>query len=212
MSDTSGVGQQGVSDAASDHNQTHYLLRQHLGDVRTSVPVKVIAVHGGGVGPPPTVDVQVVIKQMDGAGNVFSHGTIYGIPCTRSQAGNCVIINDPQIGDTGLMSVSDRNMSSLIANNGQESQPGSYRRHDLADGVYHGPMLNQQTPQHYIQFDKDQGITINSPVALDYNGVKIDKDGNITTPGNITAGFGTTDSVTLLRHTHSGTSQPTPGT
>jgi len=149
----SGVaGQLGLTDSASLYHQINFLVQQALSHVRTSVPVKIIAVHGGGVGAAPTVDVQVMIKQMDGTGTASSHGTVFGIPVARNQGGGSAIINDPVVGDIGHLVVSDRDISALKANNGAESNAGSFRRHDLADGVYHAAMSNPATPVQYIQF------------------------------------------------------------
>lgn len=145
-------GQQGTFDASHIHSIIQFYIKQELGNTRTSVPVKVIAVHGGGVGAPPTVDVQVMTKQSDGVGNTSSHSTIYGIPVARNQGGANAIINDPVVGDYGHMVVSDRDISSVKKNGGAESNPGSYRRHDLADGVYHAAILNTGNPSQYIQF------------------------------------------------------------
>lgn len=213
-------GQLGLPDPGSDFNAHAFLVRQMLGEIRTMIPVKVIAVHGGGLGPPPTVDVQPLVKQMDGLGQAQSHGTIYGIPCTRNQAGGSVVINDPKVDDIGMMSVADRDISSLKANKGQESNPGSYRRHHLGDGVYHGPLLNQTKPTQYVQF-RDDGLTIQdvnqntietSQEGIKLNGVLIDRKGNIKAPGNVTAGDKTGDSVTLQHHVHGASPPPTPGT
>ena len=194
--------------SASGFNQHAFAIDQALTRIRTSVVVKIIAVHGGGVGPAPTVDVQPLVKQVDGqGGSATSHGTIYGIPCTRMQAGDSVIINDPVVGDIGTMVVHDRDISSLKANKGEESNPGSYRRFDPADGVYHGPMLNQTQPKQYIQFTSD-GLTI-----ADRNGNKMvmSKDGiafttpdgkNVTTNNDIIAGQGGGNKVSLQQHIH----------
>ena len=88
-------------------------VRQHAAHIRTNLPVKIIAVHGGGVGNAPTVDVQVMVKQSDGVGNTSSHSTIYGIPVSRIQGGKNGIINDPVVGDLYHMAVHDRDISSL---------------------------------------------------------------------------------------------------
>lgn len=211
-------GQQGTFDDSSDYNVRDFHIRQRLGEVRTLVPVKIIAVHGGGVGPAPTVDVQPLINQIDGQGNQTPHGIIYGIPVSRSQGGGNTIINDPKVNDLGHISVGDRDMSSLKANKGVQSNPGSYRTHDLADGVYHGNLFNQATPDQYIHF-RDDGITL-----ADKNGNIIETKpgsiamtGNLTVTGGITAGFGTGDAVTLQNHTHPTTppgpeAPPNPGT
>ncbi|WP_267550394.1 Gp138 family membrane-puncturing spike protein [Rhizobium rhizogenes] len=211
-------GQQGTFDDSSDYNARDFHIRQKIGEVRTLVPVKVIAVHGGGVGPAPTIDVQPLINQIDGQGNQTPHGIIYGIPVSRSQGGGNTIINDPKAGDLGHMSVADRDMSALKANKGQTSNPGSYRMHDLADGVYHGNLFNQAAPDQYIHF-RDDGITL-----ADRNGNIIETKpgsiamtGNLTVTGEVTAGFGGGDAVTLQGHTHPTTppgpeAPPNPGT
>ena len=224
MSDSSGVyGQMGIFDDNSLFHQLQFLIKQALADHRTSVPVKVLAVHGGGVGKPPTVDVQVMIKQMDGIGKSSSHSTVYGIPVARNQGGANVVINDPIVGDTGHLVVADRDISSWKANDGAESNPGSMRRHDLADGVYHAAVAMPVTPKQYDHFIDGQGIDrvdvngntirMNSQGVV-INGVIIDRNGNIKAPGDITAGNG----VTLETHLHSNSGgsgdsgPPVPGT
>ena len=218
-------GWQGLTDDTSPFNRHGFQIQQEIAKVRTHVPVKVVAVHGGGVGAPPTVDVKILVKQMDGQGNPTSHDTVYGIPTTRSQGGDSVIINDPIVGDIGTMAVHDRDISSVKANSA-EANPGSFRRHSLADGVYHGPMLNKTTPKQYIQFlrnddgsgngvkivDNVGNTIISTSNGVNINGLIIDKHGNLTTPGSIQAGTGTMDSVTLQHHKHAGGPVPDPGT
>ena len=159
------AGQQGLTDATHQFNVNSFHISQEQGWVRTSVPVKIIAVHGGGVGAPPTVDVQPVVNMMDGAGNATQHGTIYGISCTRNQGGGNAIINDPQVGDIGHMVICDRDISSVKANAGDQSNPGSFRRHDLADGIYTAFMMKATTPTQYHQFT-GSGINHISPQQI----------------------------------------------
>lgn len=213
-------GQSGAVDYNSPFNSTAFQIREALGNVRTTVPVKIIAVNGGGVGAAPTVDVQPLVNQMDGIGDKTDHGIIYGIPVQRSQGGSAAIINDPKVGDVGFMSVADRDISALKGNEGSQSNPGSFRRHSMSDGVYVGAMLNPATPTRYINMN-GPGITIgdefgnmivSSAAGVTINGVLIDRNGNITTPGGVTAGEGTADSVTLQHHIHGGGPPPTPGT
>ena len=150
MSDTQGAdkqgyfGQKGISDDASLFHWVHFIVRQVVSEVRTSTPVKIKKVSGGGVGPAPTVDFQPLVKQMDGAGNSSSHGTVYSAQTKRVQGGKNAIIMDPVVDDIGHVIVSDRDISSVVANAG-EANPGSFRRHDLADAVYHGAMINIRT-------------------------------------------------------------------
>jgi len=213
-------GQQHTNDDSTDYNAMSFTIRQHLAEVRTAVPVKVMAVTGGGVGKPPTVDVQVTVNMTDGQGNSSQHETIFGIPVARVQGGGNAIICDPVAGDCGYVVCADRDISAVKANSGAVSNPGSFRRHNLADGVYIGAILNG-APTQYVQFTAD-GITIHdkngnsivtSSTGITINGVLITKAGEIQGPQEITAGFGGADSVTLQRHTHPGDDQPpTPGT
>lgn len=232
------VGQQGTYDATTDFSVLAFIIKQALGKARTAIPVQVLAVHGGGVGPAPTVDVQPIINQIDGQGNATAHGKIFNVPVARIQGGKNAIIIDPQVNDIGLMVVSDRDISSAKANNGKVSNPGSYRRHNLADGTYVGAILMPGTPNQYIIINTagvkvvdahgniiqttSSGISLtdvnsNSLVmgasGIDLNGVIIDRSGNVTTPGGVTAGSGGGDSVTLQHHVHTGNGiPPTPGT
>lgn len=212
-------GQQGTFDDSSDYNVRDFHIRQVIGEVRTAVPVKIIAVHGGGVGAAPTVDVQPLVNQIDGQGNQTPHGTIFGLPCTRNQGGGNAIINDPLVGDVGHIIVSDRDTSALQSNQGAQSNPGSFRTHNLSDGVYHGAMLNPANPTQAVQFT-ETGIKI-----FDKNGVVIETSaggivtitGELRVSGQITAGFGGGDAVTLQGHTHPTTppgpeAPPNPGT
>jgi len=213
-------GQQGVSDAAGESNTTEFQIRQALAQVRTNVPVKVIAVHGGGVGKPPTVDVQIMVNQVDGVGKKTDHGTIYGIAVSRNQGGGNAIINDPVIGDVGFMSVADRDISALKSNDGKQSNPGSKRRHSLSDGVYQRGMLNPNNPDQFVHFRSD-GITLadKNGNILEFNAGGIIKiTGTLHVTGDVVAGFGA-GSVSLLNHLHSGvvpgggnTASPVPGT
>lgn len=220
MSD-SFFGQQGVSDAAGGSNSVEFQVRQALAQVRTNVPVKVIAVHGGGVSKPPTVDVQIMVNQVDGVGKKTDHGIIYGIAVSRNQGGGNAIINDPVVGDVGFMSIADRDISPLKANDGAQSNPGSKRRHNLADGVYQRGMLNPNNPNQFVHFRED-GITI---ADLNGNFIEMNSGGIVKitasalhVTGDVVAGFGG-NSVSLLNHLHSGvepgggnTAQPVPGT
>ena len=168
-------------------------------------------VHGGGVGKPPTVDVQVMIKQMDGVGNASSHSMVYGIPVTRNQGGANVVINDPIVGDTGHLVVSDRDISSFKDNDGGESNPGSVRRHDLADGVYHAAVSMPITPKQFVHFKDGVGINIYdcngnkiemTSAGVTINGTLIDLTGAIKGKADIQTGTNTTLDTHL--HTEAG--------
>lgn len=207
MSKTEVSGQQWFTDHSSLFHIVNFLVQQALTKVRTGVVVEVVAVHGGGVGKAPTVDVKPVVKQADGSGKSSSHGTIYGIPCARNQGGGNAIINDPKVGDIGHIVVSDRDISSVKSNDGKESNPGSMRRHNLADGVYHAACMNAGTPDQYVQFTAT-GVRI-----ADKNGWSAESGpdgwhfvGRITVEGDVIA-----DGISLKDHIHGGT-EPGGGT
>jgi hypothetical protein len=212
MSDQNGyVGQQGAYDSASFFHSIKFLIRQLIGHVRTGVPVKVIAVHGGGVGPPPTVDVQPVVNQID--------GTVYGLQTTRNHGGTSAVINDPAVGDVGYVVVADRDISSLKANSGQISNPGSFRRHDLADGVYVGKLLDPKAPKNYIQHLPSGGFHIHdqfgNDILMNGNGITITTtllqvNGPIQATGEIVA-KNTSTNIHVTTHTPAGGPPPDPG-
>lgn len=207
----------------SEFNAAHFHARQHAARLRTGIPVKIIAVHGGGVGAPPTVDVQPLVNQVDSQGNSTPHGIIYGIPVTRNQGGGNAIINDPNVNDVYHAVVADRDISSLKNNAGAQSNPGSGRRHDLSDMVLHAAFLNPDAPTTYINLNGGNvvisttgAVTITSTGPVTINAPNLIVNGNIQATGSITAGAGGGDSVGLQSHTHPTTpsgpeAAPTPG-
>src|SRR5271169_4846564 len=145
-------GQASAAEALDEFNSLRFLVKQQISFVRTGVPVKVITVHGGGLGLAPTVDVQPVINQIDAAGNSGPHGTLFGLPAPRVQGGTSGIIIDPVVGDVGHAVASDRDHSSVARANWAVGNPGSFRRYNLADLVYHPNCLNGATPMQYLWF------------------------------------------------------------
>jgi hypothetical protein len=157
------IPQLGPTKANSIQNQHQFMIDQAMGRVSGAKVVKIVAIHGGGIGEPGTVDVQPLVNQIDGGGNSQPHGTIYGIPYTRSQGGGNVVVNDPVVGDVGYMLVADRDISAVKSTK-KAANPGSLRRFDPADGVYIGAMLNSAPTQH---------------IAFTAGGIEIsDKNGN----------------------------------
>lgn len=223
MSDA--FGQQGTPDDTSDHNVIQFLIRQALGRARTAIPAKVITVHGGGVGAPPTVDVQVLVNAIDGIGQQSAHDTMFAIPVFRLQGGPNAIIIDPVAGDIGYLVVSDRDISAFKANSGAQSNPGSYRRNSLSDAIYFGGIVNPADPTQFVQFtdtgvkvfDKNGNKIEMSSGSIKLTATKVTIQGDLDVTGEVTAGAGGSDSVGLQTHQHptavSGSpSSPTPGT
>jgi Phage protein Gp138 N-terminal domain len=154
-----GYGFQDPTTSGSEFNLLSFVVNQALSRVRTITPVKVIHVNvPSAVSAVGTVDVQVAINQLDGLGNSTKHGTTFGLAYFRLQGGNSAIIADPVVGDVGLALICDRDISALKQNS-DISNPGSYRRFDLADGVYLGKILGQ-VPNFFLGFDATNGITV----------------------------------------------------
>lgn len=227
MSDVNsfGYGQQRPDDTSSNFNVMCFIVRQMMAQMETMRLVQVKAVHGGAgaIAAAGTVDVLPLVNQIDGNGNPTPHGIVYGIPWWRLQGGTGAVICDPAVGDTGYVVVSNRDIS-VVKKTQAQSNPGSFRKFDLADGIYVGGVLNQ-IPTQYIVFTAD-GIQIvdlsGNQITMSASGIafkgNVAVTGTITATGEITAGFGGLDSVTLQNHLHtsgnsgSPTSTPTAGT
>lgn len=202
------VGQQGLSSSGGEFNAIRFVAWQLLGLVGTVKLVKVIAVHGaGGIAVAGMVDVQPLVNQIDGQGNSTPHGTVFSLPYFRLQGGVNAIIIDPVAGDMGLAVIADRDISAVKASK-KQSNPGSYRRFDTADGIYIGGILNA-IPTQWIAF-LETGISI-----TDLNGKSLVSSstgwamtgdlavtGQVTATADITAGQGGADSVALQTHKH----------
>ena len=152
--------QQQTSSAATEYLTLDFLIGAALLRARTAHPVQVIAVHGGGVGPPPTVDVQPLVSQINGIGQGQSHGPVYGRPCFRYQGGKSALILDPQVNDIGLLICCDRDITNVMASL-SASLPASLRKFSFSDGIYVGCIRSAGAPSQYIQFGA--GITMETP-------------------------------------------------
>ena len=205
-------------DGANETAEIRFIVQSLLGRVRTTIPVRVMAVtNAGGISPIGRVDVLPLVQQIDGSGSVTSHGTIYDAPYMRIQGGGNAVILDPEVGDIGLLAVCDRDISAVKASGG-EAPPGSRRHHDLSDCVYLHSILSA-APTQYIQFS-GAGITIHSPSSVTVTAPSVTVNasgsatitaptlqinGNVSISGSMTAvgdvgGAG----VSLHNHTHGG--------
>ena len=139
------AGWMGLTDHNHPANLDNYHMHQHMAHRRTGGPVKIIAVHKDQDGN-YTVDMQPLVKQVDGAGNPTDHGTIYGIPVHASGGKNGQRLIAPVVGDKGWTQAGDRDHSDVLANNGQASNPASRREHDWADSYYMGGFASLNKP------------------------------------------------------------------
>jgi hypothetical protein len=220
-----GYGQMSPEDVGSETSTILFLARQLIQRLNTMKLVQVKAVHAGsGMPPAPaTVDVQPLVSQIDANGYATAHGTVYGLPCWRLQAGPRAIIADPAVGDVGYVVCADRDISNVVRNAGMISgpyNPGSRRQYDLADGVYVGGCLNA-APTQYLWLKPDGTLVIvdgmGNQLQTSSSGFSLTGNvavtGNITATGTIIGGYETPDQVGLTTHEHAANdTPPTPGT
>ena len=155
------------ADNASEIGRLQLIIKTALSGVRTSIPVQIIAVtNAGGVSPIGTVDVQPMVNSVDGSGQIWAHGIIHNVPYMRIQGGANGIILDPVVGDIGIATVCDRDIST-VKNSSKVSAPGSVRKNDMSDMVYLMTIIGS-APTQYVQFNSS-GITITSPVNVTVN-------------------------------------------
>ncbi|WP_179280546.1 Gp138 family membrane-puncturing spike protein [Bordetella genomosp. 1] len=157
-------GQAGPAAGAQQYGAITFMVGQMLNRLNTCTLVRVVAVtNDGGLSPVGFVDVQPLVNQLDGNGNATPHGVLHQLPYFRLQGGSDAVILDPKIGDIGMAAFSSRDISAVKSRKVQ-SNPGSWRSHDMADGIYFGGMLNG-TPAQYVQFQPG-GISIVSPTKV----------------------------------------------
>jgi len=162
------------ADNASDVGRMDFIVRSALSGLRTAIPVKVVAVtNNGGVSAIGHVDVQPLVSAVDGNGQAWAHGIIHNVPYMRIQGGSNGVILDPVVGDIGIGTVCDRDISTVKAT-GAVAAPGSNRKNDMSDMVYLMTIIGQ-APSQYIQFNSS-GITILSPTKVTINAPNVEID------------------------------------
>jgi len=155
------TGQAQAGEGVGEYGALMFLINQALARLSTATLVRVVSVtNNGGLSPVGFVDVQPLVNQLDGAGNAVPHGVLHQLPYFRLQGGTDAVILDPKVGDIGMAAFGSRDLSAVKASK-QQANPGSWRMHDMADGLYFGGLLNG-TPVQYVQFTAG-GINVVSP-------------------------------------------------
>lgn len=207
-------GNQDASTADNDFNVMSFVFWMLMAKVQTCTLVKVIScTNDGGVSPVGRVTVQPLVNQMTGNRQPVAHGPIYNALYSRISGGDSAVIMDPSEGDIGLMAFCSRDISGVVANQGQ-ANPGSFRMFDWADGVFCAAVPLGVTPRQYVQFAPDGGgITVVSPteivlqaptVVIDastqviVNSPETDLSGNMSSAGTVTG------DVDVIADGHSG--------
>jgi hypothetical protein len=199
------------------HNNLNFVIQQALSKVQTATIVKVIACsNDGGVSPVGTVDVQILVNQISGQKVATPHVTMYGLPYLRIQGGSNAVIIDPQPGDIGIAVFASRDLTNVKSTKAQ-ANPGSFRMHDFADGMYLGGLLNG-VPSQYVQFGSG-GVSIVSPDTITLQapnivlqGAVAQSGGNVTMAEDLTVGGdvvadltgSTFDGIPFATHKHIG--------
>ena len=211
MSDT-GYGFQNPYDSSSDELGTAFMIRRMLANVDTVKIVQVVAVKPGSGSPPiaGTVDVQILVNQIDGATppNSTPAGKVYGLPYARIRFGVWEIVGDPAINDIGIALCSDRDIST-VKNTKAQANPASLRQHDIADGLFLGGCLNG-APSAYLWLKTDGTFKISdktgnvietstSGITMTPVGGPLTVNGAIVATGNITG-----NGIDMDNHVHSG--------
>lgn len=161
--------------------QQEFIIRRLLAGVHTTQLVRVLAVRptAGKVG---FVDVLPLVLETDTARKVIAQTPIYNVPFVRYQGGPSAVVLDPAVGDIGLTNFAERDITSVKATT-QQGPAATDRRHDIADALYIGGVLNPE-PTQYVRFQPEAGgIDIHSPASINITAgedITIDAGGAIS--------------------------------
>ena len=145
---------------ASELNQRQFHMERVLSRVSSATLVQVKKVtNKGEVKEVGTVDVLPLVNMQDGFAKQFKHQVVHGIPYFRLQGGaDKAVILDPKVNDIGVMVLADRDISKVKKTKAQ-APPGSWRRFDMADGLFFPCFLGGK-PKCYVQFTDDLQVNI----------------------------------------------------
>lgn len=158
----------------NDFTAIMYMIERVLAKVSTATLVQVKSVTTTGqVAAVGQVDVVPLVNMIDGIGTNYKHGPIHNLAYFRLQGGSKAVIMDPKANDIGVAVFADRDISA-VKKNKKQSQPGSFRRFDMADGLFF-PCFLGAAPTSYVQFKDDGSIVVSpdngtSTLTLDHAG------------------------------------------
>jgi len=149
--------------SANDYNAGQFAIEQIASQVSTAFLAIVTKVSNppGELAKVGTLSAQPLVNQVDGHGNATAHGVVHNLCYFRYTGGKNAVIIDPEVDDIGIVVLCDRDISSVKANQGI-ANPGSRRRHDMADGIFFGVPLSakdKEIPEQYVRFTAN-GIEI----------------------------------------------------
>ncbi|NGX96351.1 MAG: hypothetical protein G4V63_14375 [Candidatus Afipia apatlaquensis] len=173
-------------DQFDEGRQQEFIIGRMLGRVHTTQLVRVQAVRptAGKVG---FVDVLPMVQEADTARKVIEQSPVYNVPYMRYQGGPSAVVLDPAVGDLGLVNFAERDITSVKSTTTQ-GPPATDRRHDIADALYIGGVLNPE-PTQYVRFQPEAGgIDIHSPASIN---ITADEDITIDAGGAVLIKAGT---------------------
>ena len=131
--------------------------------VNTADVVIVRAVHAGGPGAATGyVDVQPLVRYLDGWNNTVETVTMFRLPYSRIQGGIAALVIDPVPGDIGLAVYTKADSSLIEPGQADTVQPGSFRTFSRSDGFYIGGFLNQ-APEIWLELNQDKEAVLHAP-------------------------------------------------
>lgn len=190
----------------SEFNVQVFLIQQLLAKANIATLVRVVAVSNDDeISPVGTVDVVILVNQVDGAGNSVPHVPVYGLPYFRLQGGHNAIVLDPKVGDIGVAVFAHSDLSRVKATKA-EANPATARRNSVSDGLYFGGVLNG-SPVQYVRFridgidlvDINENFIKMNGTGITVNGTVFYRDHRVWTDNEITA----MTNHTVSQHTHS---------
>jgi hypothetical protein len=178
-----------AQDVWGEYNNVRFAIQQAIAKIQTATLVQVVScTNDGDASPVGSVNVLILVNQINGAGQGLPEGQLVNLPYLRLQGGANAVILDPQPGDIGIAIFCSRDISTVVSTKAQ-ANPATFRMYDFSDGLYLGGVLNG-APTQYIQFNS-AGITIVSPTVT--------IQGNLNVTGDVVA-----NGISLDTHVHSG--------
>lgn len=203
MSSTSAPGLLQPQQARGEYNNIVFAIRQMIAKIQTATLVQVVScTNDGSVSAVGSVDVLILVNQINGNGQGIPEGQLVNLPYMRMQGGANAVILDPQPGDIGIAIFASRDISSVIATK-KQANPATFRMHDFSDGLYLGGVLNG-VPSQFVQFNSS-GMTLVSPNQITLQAPTVTVDGDLVVTGT-TQGTddGTFEGISVKTHIHGG--------
>ncbi|AVO24154.1 hypothetical protein [Xanthomonas phage XPP9] len=134
-----------------------WIMRRLMRQIHTAALVRVVAVYptSGSVG---FVDVTPMVLQQTTDATVLPAAPLYRLPYLRLQGGLSAVILDPAVGDIGLATFAERDITAAVSTRKPGPAPTD-RAHDMGDGLYLGGFLNAD-PTQYVHFLPGGGVNI----------------------------------------------------